>query len=65
MSFIGQALLLVYLRDVQRKLAMYHDERNTRIKDFSVIFRDLPKSPQIQLHIKQFIHKLDPTIKIQ
>ena len=25
MSFAGQALLLVYLRDVQRKLAMYHD----------------------------------------
>jgi len=25
MSFVGQALLLVYLRDVQRKLAMYHE----------------------------------------
>ncbi len=52
LAFIGQAFLLVYLRDVQRKLAAYHHERNTRIKDFSVIFRDLPKTPQIQKHLR-------------
>jgi len=42
MSWIGQAFLLLYFRDVQRKLDSYHQERNTRIKDFSVLFKNLP-----------------------
>jgi len=52
---MGQAVLLVYLRDVQRKLASYHQERNTRIKDFSVIFRNLPKITKIQKNIRDFL----------
>jgi hypothetical protein len=42
LAWIGQAFLLLYFRDVQRKLDMYHQERNTRIKDFSVLFKNLP-----------------------
>lgn len=48
LSFIAQSFFMIYLRDVQRKLAAYHTERNTRIKDFSIIFRDLPKINGIQ-----------------
>ncbi len=46
---------MVYLRDVQRKLAAYHTERNTRIKDFSIIFRDLPKINGIQGRLTEFL----------
>jgi hypothetical protein len=55
------------LRDVQRKLSAYHHERNTRIKDFSVIFRNLPKITKIQYNIKQFLENLDvqPHIKVE
>ncbi len=52
LAFIGQALLLVYFRDVQRKLDSYHQERNTRIKDFSVIFKNLPQISNIQKCIR-------------
>jgi hypothetical protein len=51
LAFIGQAFLLVYFRDVQRKLDEYHHERNTRIKDFSVIFKNLPEILNIQKSI--------------
>ena len=65
LSFIGQSFLMIYLRDVQRKLAEYHKERNTRIKDFSIIFRDLPKSIGIQKKIKDFLGNLKLENKIQ
>jgi len=52
LAWIGQAFLLLYFRDVQRKLDSYHHERNTRIKDFSVLFKNLPEIPHIQKVIR-------------
>lgn len=52
LSFIGQAAVLLYTRDVQRKLSAYYNERHTRIKDFSVIFKNLPKISNIQAKLK-------------
>lgn len=65
MAFIGQAFVLLYLRDSQRKLDQYHHERNTRIKDFSVIFKNLPKITNIQKSIIDFIKNLEIPLKIE
>lgn len=56
---------MIYLRDAQRKLAAYHHERNTRIKDFSVIFRNLPKMAGIQKNIKEFMSELDMEVELK
>ena len=57
LSFVGQLFLLIYFRDSQKKLAAYHIERNVKIKDFAVIFKNLPKSKGIQKSIKEFLEK--------
>ena len=49
--------LLLYFRDSQKKLAAYHVERNVRIKDFAIIFKNLPKSKGIQKSIRDFLEK--------
>lgn len=46
---------MIYFRDSQRKLAAYHEERTLRIKDYSLIFKNLPKMNGIQKCITDFL----------
>lgn len=65
LSFLGQAAVLIYMRDVQRKLSAYYNERQTRIKDFSIIFKNLPKITNIQAKLKEFLQSFSVPPKVE
>lgn len=51
-SFVLQALALIYIRNRIIKLEEYYDERTTSLSDFSIIIKGITKMKGIQGKIK-------------